>query len=377
MSELQQRPTMLLVAGSANSARLMSKPLHDFFTVLFAEDAESAWDSIIENREIVLLLGELELMIDQFGLLERIRSASDSWLAATPVLLLVGEDDSENGREHAFQMGATDFINLPFASSELTARARLHANLYLQHAMESPVEMQPVSAANMLQQLSQENFFNARAQQEFSFSQRHRSNISLCKLKLDNIKTIIAQFDKATAIAVVKMLAGTIQQTLRREDTLCYLGNAEFYLLYPATNGIGATTGVNRIFKNISGTKIRIAGKQVPVTLSAAVHSCIATENFDLDHIYQRLESGLKRAQSAGGNQVISTSATGQERNLSIDRALKLIEADATDEVSKQVVSLVLNLLPLLEFADQSLRLGLDKSNRDLRRQLESISKAD
>ncbi|MDH3388683.1 MAG: diguanylate cyclase, partial [Gammaproteobacteria bacterium] len=290
MTEKHHKPSVLLVARSANSLKLVSKHLQAFFEVSTAADAEAAWNSLLESPDISLLLGELELMIDKFGLLERIRSASDSWLAATPVLLLVGENDTDAGRELAFQMGATDFINLPFSGSELSARARLHANLYVQHHEQLPEEMPDASTTNVLQQLSQKNFFNSRAQQELSFSQRHRGNISLCKIRLNKVKALVEKFDKATAIGAVKAVALVIQKTLRREDCLSYFGNAEFCLLYPATNGIGATTVMNRIIEEVSSAKLGSAGNEVPVTLSAAVYSCIANEDIDLEQIYAALD---------------------------------------------------------------------------------------
>lgn len=377
MSETHTKPAVLLVTASSHTGKLVSKHLEEFFTVLTAQDAESAWDSILEQRDISLFICDLQLVIDQFALLERLRNASDSWLAATPVLLLVGENDTDAGRELAFQMGATDFINLPFASSELTARARLHANLYVQQAIESPQEMQPVSAANLLQQLSQENYFNSRAQQELSFSQRHRSNFSLSKLKLDNVKTIVADFDKATAIAAVKAVAKIAQQNLRREDSLCYLGNAEFSLLCPATNGIGATAGLNRIFKGLSRNKISIAGKQVPLTLSGAVYSCIASDVIELRQINEWLDDSLEQAQANGGNQIVSSSPIGEERTVSVDRALKLIESQTTEGLTEHARPLLMAVLPLLEFADDVLQLGLVTVNRKLRARLTAAAKPD
>ncbi len=377
MSEQKEKPTILLVASSVLSIKLVSKHLQEHFALLTAEDAEAAWDLLLKDREIVLVICELEMMINQFGLLERIRSAGDSWLAATPILLLVGENDADAGRELAFQMGATDFINMPFASSELTARARLHANLYLQHSMESPEELEQVSAADLLQQLSQTNFFNSRAHQELSFAQRHRGNFSLCKLKLDNIKSIMQSFDKAKTTTIVKGVAGIIQQTLRTEDTVCYLGNAEFYLLYPATNGIGATDGINRILKRVFSSPIRIDGMRVKVTLSGAVHSCLATDNSDLEQIYAQLNVSLEQAQSAGGNRVVSSSASSEERRVSVDRALKLIEQGSTDELNSDAAPLLLSILPLLEFADGVLKLGLQSVNSKLREKLDILSGSD
>ena len=320
MTQKQKKPGVLLVARSNNSLRLIGKHLDSHFEVLTAADAETAWDSLLEFRDIALIISELELVIDKFGLLERLRSAGDSWLAATPLLLLVGENDADAERELAFQAGATDFINLPFVSTELTARARLHANLYVQQ--QSPAqEVQSISAVNLLQQLAQQNFFRSRAQQELSFSQRHRSSVSLCKLKLDNVKAIISGFDKATAVTAVKAVAQITQRTLRREDTLCYLGNAEFYLLYPATNGIGATTAVNRIFRDLSGSKVNIAGKPVPITLSAAVYSCIANEGFDIEHIYASLGEGLA-ARELGADPVCRSSVRAAARKVGYFRSI-------------------------------------------------------
>ncbi len=373
MPKDNQKNTLLLVTRSTSTARLVGKHLHDYFKVMTAEDAESAWDTLLEFSEISLVICELELVIDQFGLLERIRSASDSWLAATPVLLMVGEADSDSSRELAFQMGATDFINMPFSSSELDVRARLHANLYLQHQAGSGQEFQqPVAAVDVLQQLSQQNFFDSRARQELSFSQRHRSHLSLCKLRVDNIRAIIDEFDKAAAYSTLKAVAKFMQQTLRREDTLCYLGSAEFHVLYPATNGIGATAALNRIIDRLSRASISAGGNQISVSLSGAVYSCIASDGIELEAIYRKLDEGVERAQEEGSNRVVSTSAGADQREYSLDRALQLIAAGRGADLAAHARPLMQNLLPLLEFADDVLELGLEPVSRDLRRQLES-----
>ena len=172
------------------------------------------------------------------------------------------------------------------------------------------------------------------------------------------------------AISVVKVVARLVQQSLRREDTLCYLGNAEFCLLYPATNGIGATAAVNRIFDKVSGNKIGIAGKKVPVTLSGAIYSCIASENIDLEKIHARLDDGLARAQAGGGNRIVSTTTAADERTVSLDRALRMIESGKTGDLSAHAAPLLLAAMPLLEFADEALQLDLGSFSRELRQRL-------
>ena len=163
-----------------------------------------------------------------------------------------------------------------------------------------------------------------------------------------------------------------MQQTLRREDTLCYLGNAGFRLLYPATNGIGATAALNRIIEQLSRASISAAGNEISVTLSAAVHSCIASDSVDLEAIYEKLDEGVKRAQEQGGNCLVSTGPGSEQREYSVDRALQLIAADRSADLAAHARPLLLSVLPLLDFADDVLELGLESVSRDLRHKLES-----
>lgn len=368
MPETHAKSSILLVAESTITAKLISKHLGEYFTVLAAMDGDSAWEEIVQHPDIALIICDLALSIDSFGLLERTRDAADSRLAATPILLLVGENDEEDDRERAFQNGATDFINMPFTTSELITRVRLHANIFVQHSIEPTIEMQQITAVNVLQQLSQVNFFNSRVRQELSFSSRHRSSMSLAKLRLDNMKAIIAGFDKSTAVSVVQAVAKIIQQTMRREDSLCYLGKAEFCILYPATNGIGATTGINRIVDNIASRRIRIAGKQVPVTLSGAINSLIANEQTTLESIFESLDQSIKQAVSNGGNQVLCSIPDVDKKTYSLDRAIKLVEAGNTADLAEHAESLLQNLLPLLEFIDGELELGSESLVNKLRK---------
>ena len=370
MGDTPPTVTVLLVSASATYGKLIGKSLEGRFDLIKAGDAEQAWEVLLERCDISLVICELGLAVDSFGLLERVRSAGDSRLAAVPLLLLVSESDGDTSREFAFHQGATDFINMPFSSAELDARVRLHANLYQQQTLESTLEMKAVTAVNVLQRLSREKFFNSRVQQELSFSARHRSSLGLAKFRVDNIRGIVAGFDRAVATAVVQAVAKIAQETLRREDTLCYLGRADFAVLFPATNGIGASAGTARVLDRVAQRKIRIAGKRVPVTLSAAVFSCIADEDSKIDPVYALLDDGLARAEAQGGNQIVSCSAAAETRFWSIDQALKLVEAGESDAVVPQIDSLLLAVMPLIELADRSLDLDLVDTLAGLRDRL-------
>jgi len=371
MPRTDLKPVVLLLCQSQQSGRSISKILSPNFNVITVEDAESAWEQCLENSEVLVVISELPLVIDDFDLLERIRSAAENSLAATPVLLLVGENDSDDDREAAFRNGATDFINMPFVSNELITRVRLHAQLFVQHVDGRAINAESVAAANVLQQLAQEKIFLSRLEQELSFSYRHKTSVSVSKFRVDNLKAIVAGFGKKTAGALVQSVAKILQESIRREDTLCYLGRAEFSIMFPATNGIGAAVCVNRIQKMIKACKIQVAGKRIPVSLSGAIYTDIADSNTDVETVQNILQSRLQEAIAQGGSRIISDSPQTGKTHVSVDRALRQIEQQDTDSLEPVVKALMLDILPLLEYSDSVLGLGMKSVNQSLRKKLE------
>jgi len=367
MPRTSLKPEVLLMTSSSKTGQSISKLLNSIFAVNRVDEAEAAWELVLEKQSLTVLICELSSVINDFGLLERIRNANDNRIAAMPLLLLVSESDDDESRESAFRLGATDFINMPFVSSELITRVRLHAQLFVQHASDQTMNVQAITAANVLQQLAQENIFRSRLDQELSFSQRHKTFVSASKIKLDNLHAIVAGFDKKAAISVVQGVASILQQSVRREDTLSYLGNAEFCILYPATNGIGAAMAINRVKEIIASRRIRIAGKQVPVSLSAAIYTDIADVDTDVESVVEVLDQRLREAIDQGGDCIVSNTNSSEDAPISVDQALELIAQQRTDNLSSQAQALMITVMPLLEYADEVLDLDMESVNQSLR----------
>ncbi len=370
MIETKSRPDILLAIDSTQTEGAIAKLLVKHFAVGSVNDAESAWNMIVANSQISVLICELSLVVDKFALLERLRSANEERIVSIPVLLLVGEGDGDETREIALRAGATDFINMPFVSSELVTRVRLQARLFTRHSSDSSAGARSQSSNNALQQLVQENVFTSQLQQEISFSERHKTYFSVCKLKLDNLRAIAADFDKKAAVAVIQAVVGVLQQAVRCEDILCSLGRAEFYILYPATNGIGAAVAINRILQKMSERKVKSADKQVPVSISVSIFTDIANQDSNVDVVLDILQDRLDEAIAKGGNCVISAGRTSDKTRVSVDRALKLIAEQHTEDLALQANTLMNSILPLLEYADEVLELGLCSVNQELRKKL-------
>jgi len=369
MSEAENKPVILLITQSSRTASMIEKLLRGYFTSLKAEDAESGWNLLVK-LPVAVIACDLSLAIDKFGLLERIRNARDRSLATKPVLLLIGEQDQGRRSENALGLGGTDFIDMPFSSAELISRARFHAGLFSQLRADPTIELEHIPSVNELKQLTDEKFFRSRLQHELSFSLRHKNVISICKLRVNGLSQIVADFDKKSAIAMLHTVARIIQETMREEDILSYLGNADFCLLYPATNGIEASAAANRILKNIGKHDNKIDGKTVPIVISGAISSSAASEDTTVEKLMEILDELTARAASDGDNKIVSALLSNEKEYMTVERALKYIKHGASDGIKDHLSELLLSILPLLEHADQTLDLELESVVKSLKERL-------
>ena len=369
MPDVENKPVILLITRSSRSANMIEKLLRGYFSSLKAEDAESGWNLLVK-LPVAVVVCDLAIAVDKFGLLERIRNARDRSLATKPVLLLIGEQDQGKRSENALALGATDFINMPFSSAELISRARFHAGLFGQLRADPTIELEHIPSVNELKQLTDEKFFRSRLQHELSFSLRHKNVISICKLRVNGLSQIVADFDKKAAIAMLHTVARIIQETMREEDVLSYLGNADFCLLYPATNGIEASAAANRILKNIGKHDNKIDGKTVPIVISGAISSSAASEDTTVEKLMEILDELTARAASDGDNKIVSALPPNEKEYMTVERALKYINHGASDGIRDHLSELLLSILPLLEHADQTLDLELESVVKSLKERL-------
>jgi two-component system, chemotaxis family, response regulator WspR len=354
MPEMIGTPSVLLVTGSTQTTRAIDKLLASQFNLLHAEDSSKAWEILQEKPSISVLICALKKSIDKTALLERIRHAQNRLLVALPVLLLVGESDSEDLRDQAFSSGASDFINMPFSSIELKTRVRLHAQLYNVYRQNQDDEvLEEGGDIDLLNTLMQQESFLSRLQQEMSFSIRHKSDISVCLLKIDGADELSDKYGKDVLTAIIRAQANKIDKQIRKEDSYAYLSDATFAILLPVTNGMGANIAIHRLIEELDGMHLKHDGKSVATTHSAGLYSFLPQETMTTDDIMQTLEKRLATAEQKGPGQVVSSKSEVEDAKISVEQALNKIHYGHTDDLQKYLPDLLETLKPLLKFAHQ------------------------
>lgn len=357
---LNEKPIILLATQSRLSAKSMVKLLQAQFTVLEADDAESAWEVLTDKTTVNLFISDLALLQSQFGLQERIKTAQSRSIRHLALMLLISETDDNKDREQALSNGATDFLTMPFSSSELIARARMHTQLFIQE--EKVLDAEKDETVDILQQLDPENFLESRLEQELSFSARHKVPVTTCKVEINNLDEIEQQQGHKLAHQIIKLFAKTLQKTIRREDILSYSGHGRFTILYPATNAIGALIAIKRLKTSSDKTQMTIDGSTQTITFSGAIYTNLANEVIDVDHIQNELEKRLDEALIKGDGEIITSGHKDETSTCkpSVERALALIEKDNTEDLKAHSKSLMKQIIPLLRFSDEQLNLGME-----------------
>jgi CheY-like chemotaxis protein len=116
-------PTILVVDDSPTIRAVVNKSLANDFTIVQASDGDDAWDYLLANNDIELVVTDLMMPnLDGYGLIERIRSEkAPSYLSGIPIIVVTTLEDT-NAKLRALVCGANDFITKSTDAAELQAR---------------------------------------------------------------------------------------------------------------------------------------------------------------------------------------------------------------------------------------------------------------
>ncbi|MBL7002790.1 MAG: diguanylate cyclase [Gammaproteobacteria bacterium] len=355
------KPTVLLVTQSHLSAKSIVKLLQSQFYVVEVDNEENAWQALTKQESFDLVVSDLHLLQTQFNLLGRLKQAQNEAIRNLPLLLLVAENDEDYDCEEALAQGASDFLMMPFSSSELLGRVRMHTNSFKRPA-EITIDIENDDSVDILQQMTQERFFESRLEQELSFSSRHIVPVSSCKLEVNGLEQIEQQQGHKSAHTVIKYFAKVLKKTVRLEDTLSYSGHGRFSLLYPATNALGALAGIKRIRKATDEMKVKLADDELNISFCASIYTSLASGALSVEDVQDELDERLDEALKKGNGEIVTSGQkAGKELDVSLERALTLIEKGETKDLAEHSKKLMQKIIPIMRFTDAQLSLGMEK----------------
>jgi diguanylate cyclase (GGDEF)-like protein len=150
--------------------------------------------------------------------------------------------------------------------------------------------------------------FNAGAyyracDQMIHVSQRANQLFAVLFIDLDHFKSINDTYGHAAGDDVLRTVASTIQQSIRRSDVVGRIGGEEFSVFLPSTDLVGAQQLAETLRAEIEKIQIEIDGVLLKITASIGV----AIKRFEqetMQAIQQNADQAMYEAKRGGRNRV-------------------------------------------------------------------------
>lgn len=203
----------------------LTKHLGDLFEFSEAHDGEEAWDSLLRDEEIALLITDLTMpRLDGYSLLRRMRASKAQRLREMPVVVVSGADEMEE-RRLAREAGATDLITKGMATSRLVSRLDLLAQLVIaQREHEGGADADAGALSGQLTGTVSPFVLQSGAERRLGYAIRQQENFALLSMRL-------ALPDGADLAGLRRDTEAMLRQILRQTDAVARTGSADFTIV--------------------------------------------------------------------------------------------------------------------------------------------------
>ncbi|MCG8433971.1 MAG: response regulator [Gammaproteobacteria bacterium] len=355
----EQSKPRILVADDSRVVRVSAKKiLGNDFEVVLADHGEEAWDQLSQDTSIQVVITDLAMpWLDGFDLLKRIRASQEKLVKSLPVVVITGTE-TDDTREQVLRLGATDFITKPFNRIDLLARAKsLSESQRTARALKKEAEeLEKYATVDQITQLGNKRYFAEKLVQDWSFCTRHKQDLTVMRIDVDNAKQLVRSIGKEKFIALLRELGSIIKACIRKEDSAARLDSVKFGVLLPTCNSKGATVIAKRIQDAICIAGNRRADLDVPLTVSVGIATPGNLMDISAGKVASSAESAVIKAIANGANSIVANSEVVRPKKPkqsppSMDDALALIGRGDIQKIKPHLPDLLKRVIPLLRLA--------------------------
>ncbi len=323
-----ERPLVIVADDDRASAALLKFQLERAgYAVRLCENGKQALSAICDAGNALAIVDWSMPEMDGLELCRRVRAlCNEAAIQFAFLILLTAHSDREEVVQ-GLEAGADDYLTKPYHCKELLARLgtgqriqTLQTQLFQRQLdlERANVEMLNLNrkleqAANTdaLTSIANRRYLLLRFAEAWARSERTGEALGCVMFDVDRFKRINDSFGHAAGDEVLRTIARTCHELVRRYDIFGRIGGEEFCVVCPSAD-LGAVASLGeRLREGIAALTILSDGKPIPVTASVGVairrpeHTCPG----DLLAVADRM---LYRAKEAGRNQVWMLDPSGQ-----------------------------------------------------------------
>ncbi len=296
---MNQPYTLLIVDDEKQNRTLLTELLKDDYKLILAKNGVQAMERASEHKPDLILLDVLMPEMDGYGVIRALKN--DERTRDIPVIFVSALDSAES-EERGLELGAVDYISKPFRPSIVRARVRNHIQSVHQRRL-----LEQLALLDALTEIPNRRRFSQIYEQEWRRCKRNGSAISLIVVDVDHFKLYNDSNGHAAGDQVLRMVARTLQNALRRSgDFVARYGGEEFVILLPDVDRNGAHALAEQVRQEVEALRIPHPDSPVLpwVTISLGGATRIPQENDEESDLFCVADSFLYEAKRSGRNRV-------------------------------------------------------------------------
>ncbi|HXF47342.1 MAG TPA: response regulator [Burkholderiaceae bacterium] len=355
------KPRILIADDSRIVRASLTQNIRDRFDIREVADGESAWQAILLDAAIRVVITDLAMpRVDGFELLTRVRSSKVSRIRELPVIVITSPDEAAE-RERAKAAGATDFLDRSASTAELTTRLEVLVRLSntREALQESQAALESARTVDPETELLALSFFDKQLEKLVSFARRNLTDVAVICVRVELTMPGAPQ-SEAELEQRAKLVGRALAASIRLEDLGTRSDRLEFCVATQSNGLSGVLRFAARLRKVLEN--VEAAGPGVEVWTCIGV----ATLSEELRRSGEELRLlASKRAQQAQVNRsrrIILGAPEGapgdyegrpDDGSMDINLALALIRAGRAPEVVPHLPRLLEQITPLLKLVRQ------------------------
>ena len=355
------KPRVLIADDSRIVRASLVQHLKDRFDIREVTDGEAAWQAILLDSSIRVVISDLTMpKVDGYELLNRVRSSKVQRIRELPIVIISGEDETAD-RERAAGVGATDFIRKGVGAAELIARMEVLVRLSStrEALAESQASLESSRTVDTDTELLNLPFFDKQVEKLVSYARRNLSDVAVICVRVELSRPDSDTWD-GESDQRIKLVGRAIAASIRLEDLGTRSDKYEFCVATPSSGLSGVLRFAARLRKVLENAETAGPGVEVWTCIG------VATLSEELRRSAEELRAlAQKRAEKAQQNRsrrIVLGAGDGEtgtvepqpvEGSMDINLALALIRAGRAAEVVPHLPRLLQQVAPLLKLVRQ------------------------
>lgn len=166
---------------------------------------------------------------------------------------------------------------------------------------KSNQRLEKLATLDFLTQIPNRRYFFTMGKKSFHSCKRGKKKMSMLVFDIDHFKKVNDTYGHKVGDEILKLIAQTLQDMVRKEDIIARVGGEEFALILDDVGLLKALEVAEKLRSTIENLDYIYEMKAINITTSIGVTECVI-EDKELTCVYDRADKALYNAKDTGRN---------------------------------------------------------------------------